>query len=183
LLEVINEQPDEIPEGIAKYLLFYCFLNLTNYSGVSNHEGNYSFVGLSGVGESSGFFDCGISLAISAQSEEKDGAWEFIRTSLSVENQIRTDFFPSVQAALEHMLELARGGELYYYGSQIIITQDDADKLFDLMNRITHVSGNDDVIIDIIREEAAYFFAGDKTAEDVARIIQNRVQTYVGEQS
>ncbi len=33
-----------------------------------------------------------------------------------------------------------------------------------------------------ITEEAAAYFAGDKTVEDVADIIQNRVQTYIAEQ-
>jgi len=33
-----------------------------------------------------------------------------------------------------------------------------------------------------IEEETAPFFAGDRTAEDTARIIQNRVQTYLSEQ-
>ena len=36
---------------------------------------------------------------------------------------------------------------------------------------------------DIIQEEAAAFFNGDKTAEETARIIQNRVEIYLGEQS
>jgi hypothetical protein len=33
-----------------------------------------------------------------------------------------------------------------------------------------------------VEEEAAAFFAGDKTVEEVARIIQSRVSIYLGEQ-
>ena len=36
---------------------------------------------------------------------------------------------------------------------------------------------------DIIQEEAAAFFAGDKTAEETADIIQSRVEIYLAEQS
>jgi len=35
----------------------------------------------------------------------------------------------------------------------------------------------------MVREEAAAFFAGDKTAEQVAEIIESRVKIYLSEQS
>jgi hypothetical protein len=42
------------------------------------------------------------------------------------------------------------------------------------------ISYNDDLYT-IIREEAAYYFNGTKTLDQVADIIQNRAQVYVSE--
>lgn len=36
-------------------------------------------------------------------------------------------------------------------------------------------------IMDILSEETGAFFAGDKTAEDTARVIRNKVQLYLDE--
>ena len=38
-------------------------------------------------------------------------------------------------------------------------------------------------ILNIIQEDAAAYFAGDKSAEDVAREIQSQVKLYIMEQS
>jgi multiple sugar transport system substrate-binding protein len=51
-----------------------------------------------------------------------------------------------------------------------------------LIKSITRTAEYDQTIADMVTEEAAAFFAGDKSAEDTARIIQNRVNTYVNEQ-
>ena len=41
----------------------------------------------------------------------------------------------------------------------------------------------DSSILNIITEETSAFFAGQKSAADTAKIIQDRVRTYVSEQS
>jgi multiple sugar transport system substrate-binding protein len=43
------------------------------------------------------------------------------------------------------------------------------------------LNGQDQPIIEIVLEEAAAYFAGAKTAEEVSRIIQDRVTTFVNE--
>ena len=46
------------------------------------------------------------------------------------------------------------------------------------------ISGSyDSDIMDIITEEAGAFFSGDKSADDVVKLIQNRVGIYLGETS
>ncbi len=60
------------------------------------------------------------------------------------------------------------------------------EELKDLVNRAdviadnTYYSGNE--LYDIINEEAGAFFSGDKSAEEVCKLIQSRVQIYVNEQ-
>jgi hypothetical protein len=43
------------------------------------------------------------------------------------------------------------------------------------------LTGGEEVVTYIIMEEANAFFNGNRSAEDAARIIQSRVQTYVWE--
>lgn len=45
-----------------------------------------------------------------------------------------------------------------------------------------YCADNESPAISIVKEEAAAFFAGDKSAEDVAKIVQNRVSIYLAEQ-
>ena len=61
-------------------------------------------------------------------------------------------------------------------------TQADVDQVKDLVYNTTAVNGavsND--ITNIIKEEAAAYFSGQKSAEDVAAIIQSRMQVYLSE--
>ena len=66
---------------------------------------------------------------------------------------------------------------------EIIFTQENADLITDLINNTSMVADyNTSQINDIINEEVAYYFSGEKTAQDVAATIQNRVSIYVNEQ-
>ena len=61
-------------------------------------------------------------------------------------------------------------------------TQEQVDEVKDLIANITAVDGavsND--IMNIINEEAAGYFSGQKTAEQVAETIQSRVWVYLSE--
>ena len=49
------------------------------------------------------------------------------------------------------------------------------------MEGVSRRSYSNNDILNIINEDVAPFFAGQKTAEDVASIIQNRVQVFVNE--
>jgi hypothetical protein len=61
------------------------------------------------------------------------------------------------------------------------ISDEDINTTFDAINRLTGVSRNDTALMRIIEEEVSAFFAGAKTAEECAEIIQNRASTYVAE--
>ena len=63
-------------------------------------------------------------------------------------------------------------------------TQEDADTIRAIVdNTVVAVGYSSDQINNIINEEAAYYFNGEKSAQDVAATIQNRVSIYVSEQS
>ena len=65
----------------------------------------------------------------------------------------------------------------------LVITKEQAQVIMDEINTAS-ISGYDidGTIKDIIREEAQYFFEGQKTAGEVGKIIQDRVQLYLDEQ-
>ena len=60
-------------------------------------------------------------------------------------------------------------------------TQQEADELKEKLYGFTQIYKRDETLLNIIKEEAAPYFAGKKTAKDVAGIIQSRVQIYVNE--
>ena len=150
--------------------------------------------------------------AITTKSEKKDGAWEFIESILTASDNSRYyNGFPTLKSKLQEMAQKAvtpdyltdENGEIVKdeNGEPIIsegissvgyedgweytyrlATQEEVDKVMELMDVAKPVSYNgDDEISKIINEEAEAFFKGQKSVDEVAGIIQNRVNNYVGE--
>ena len=63
------------------------------------------------------------------------------------------------------------------------LTEDDIKKFYDYAVSINTNAGIDMQVSSIVLEEASTFFAGQKTAEQVAEVIQNRVSNYIAENS
>ena len=82
-------------------------------------------------------------------------------------------------------------GEKQYYdmtmtinGEEVIIDPLNQQQLDEVVNFITSVSNRyfmDTNVSNIITEEMGAYFSGQKTAQDVADVIQRRVQVYVEE--
>ena len=68
-------------------------------------------------------------------------------------------------------------------GSISIYAMTQVDQILDLINATTAVYGYDESILNIISDEAAAYFAGEKSLDDTANMIQSRVNLYVAEQS
>ncbi len=62
------------------------------------------------------------------------------------------------------------------------MTEAQRDKLLSLINESTRSVDMNQYIYTIVRDETAAFFAGQKSAEEVARLIQSKVSLYVNEQ-
>ncbi len=140
-------------------------------------------------------------LAMSAKSGNKEGAWEFLRTFLTEdyqENSVNYNFPVSIkeldrraQEAMRKPYYVDENGvkteydDTYYVGGvEIVIppmTSQEADALKEQLYSFTEVYRYDENLINIISEEAAPFFAGQKSARDVASIIQSRAQIYMHE--
>lgn len=143
----------------------------------------------------------GLQLALSAKSNYKEGAWEFLRTFLMDEYQEEnvTYCFPLsmkrldelAMEAMEKPYYLDENGNkveydnVYYIGEEEIVippmTKQETEEFIEQLQSFTQIYRSDDTLLNIIQEEAAPYFAGQKSAKDVAAIIQSRVQIYVNE--
>ena len=138
-------------------------------------------------------FSTSASVSIPKGAENQDDAWEFICFLLSEEMQMNLDnAFPVRKSAMEKKLEkniqpeLMMGGSLGTKLSDVPLqplTGEHIRVFRDLIARADTECTIDDRIMDIIIEEAAGFFAGQKTTDDVTKIMQSRVQTLLDERA
>ena len=136
------------------------------------------------------------SISINAASDNADECWEFIERMLTYDVQLnRTYGFPVNYEALAERLDNAAK---YEEPSGVQYTDNEGDVwsmtytdatleeiaqvrgIIESCDRIYRDNGD---IMTIIEEEVLPYFNGDKTVEEVCKIIQNRVQIYVSEQS
>lgn len=151
----------------------------------------------------------GGSVALNAKSKHKDGAWEFIKTLLSEEYQqsLVTEHggfgFPVKKSALDKQFELDMTPDYYEdeNGEKVeqpktswgyddfnmdiyAATQEEVDAVKKIIDSAEICAGSvNEELTNIITEETAPFFKGQKTAKETADIIQNRIQIYVKENS
>ena len=62
------------------------------------------------------------------------------------------------------------------------LTQDQADKVMSIINSTDKLYMENKTVLDIIFEQADAFLSGQKTAEEVARLVQGKMSIYVNEQ-
>lgn len=149
--------------------------------------------------------------AIATKASNKDGAWAFIEYYLSQPmNNMFSWGLPASKSELDDMIDKAINVKYMTdeNGNQVldedgnpipedgassvswgdweytyhVMTQEEADTLRHLIDiaKPANTSGNDE-ITNIITEEAEAFFKGQKSAADVAGVIQSRIQVYVNE--
>ena len=117
--------------------------------------------------------------AIAAVSEHKESAWNFIEDVLTQEKkfELYAGFYisyPALKKTLDERAETAIEREE--------LTWEEVNMVLKLIPDATpFYSVKDDEIIKIISEEAPAWYTGQKSVDDVAGIIQNRVQIYVNE--
>lgn len=132
-------------------------------------------------------------VCINTASGNKDACWEFIEYSVMNTN-INSIFMyglPTRKADFDALIEkkLAEKDSSYGYSWDDVeitvegTTQEDVDKLKDLISRIDGISANqqDSNLMNIITEEAEAYFTGQKSLDDVTSIIQSRATIYVNE--
>jgi len=128
-------------------------------------------------------------VAITTHAADTEGAWEFVRTLLMEEHQ-RDMFwnFPINRVVFEEqMRQNMQPVTVMFEGGMIESepTQEEVDEIVSLINSTTKRVGQgaDEMLMNIIIESATDFFNDLITAEDAARIIQNRVSIFLAEQS
>ncbi len=141
-------------------------------------------------------------LAIGASSKDKDACWSFVRRFLLDDYQKSLEmYWPVSLTAIDARAESAKS-PIYYtdvdgnqteehvivnIGGEDIqlprITQEEVDQVKEFLSSLTTSVYNDSAVNNIIYEEAEAFFEGQKSAEEVAGVIQSRVQIYINENS
>ena len=116
---------------------------------------------------------------------QQHGSWGFPIRIESLEKQFEQDMTPEYDED-EEGNQIERPKTTWGYNDFTIeimaATQEEVDAVKALIASADKISGNtDQQIINIITEETEPFFKGQKSAADVANIIQNRVQIYVNE--
>ncbi|MDR0903797.1 MAG: extracellular solute-binding protein [Ruminococcus sp.] len=161
-----------------------------------------SFLGYpSGVGSNGVSAMCRNEAAIYSSSENKEGAWEFIKFMLinGVIDQNNNTSFPIVKTRLE---KLAEDSFKDYYINEVgervnnrlyetrvsdievmlpELTEDDVTEIMSLIDKIDGIYRNDLQLVTILNEEMNNFLDGKTTAEETAAMLQDRVSTYLSE--
>lgn len=159
-----------------------------------------ALVGFPGSAGNTGAIYPYFQMAISKDCEHPEEAWQFMRQFYTYEGQKEINYgAPLNLKVMDERLEQAQQrpywidddgnkveyDETYWIGEQEIIIQplsaERAQELKEYTLSVDKLYYYDSSISDIIAEEAAPFFAGQKTAEQAADIIQSRVQIYVNE--
>jgi multiple sugar transport system substrate-binding protein len=146
-----------------------------------------SFIGYPSPDRSGMGVEASMSLAICEGCPDPSAAWEFVRLCISEEFQSGLSIYsgePMNLGASRTHIEKALSSspssvELMH--TVDALTREDADQYIRLLDSASVLNGQDQPIIEIVLEEAAAYFAGAKTAEEVSRIIQDRVTTFVNE--
>lgn len=173
-------------------------------------DNDVCFVGYPGAsdGLGSGFVPLG-AICMTTACKDKDGAWGFIRSLLSMDAQMQSPAFPMLKSAFEQQAEAAMQQDyvtdesgnqvldangdpipviLYTVGffSETVdvyaVTPEQYKAVCDLIDRTTSVFTFDENLMNILSEEAAAYFAGAKTLDETTAMIQNRASLYIAEQ-
>lgn len=136
---------------------------------------------------------CGISFALSGRSEKLEGAWEFVRYFLTEDFQrdrmyeMNESGLPTRRDIFKERAQRAANQEGYCFINDEYfpvspMTQEQIDRAVGFIENLHNSAFDDEIIMNIIYEEAESFFQGQKTAEDMTGVIQNRVQLYLSEE-
>lgn len=187
--------------GISDYQLYHNIF-----------DADISFVGYPSEFESGSVAKGGmVTVAMNAESKNKEGAWVFIRSFLEEDYQNKyIDFFPLLVTAFEQAADVAmlstirtnENGERVNGGESIVVSMSTSTPLGEvkvfgvdlypakeeeiiairgLIESIDRMERFDETVLSIISEEAGAYFNGQKSVDEVVAIIQSRANIYMNE--
>ena len=209
ILEYLSTYPEEIDwdaedaddlnvmDKLANGLIMAYPCSLYNFESVQEYDdyifaGNANFIGMPTIdGTPSATINATGVYAICSGSQNKDSAWEFIEYILTKEYGDSDWGFPTNNNEYKRLLEkeLSKTGETgsgvgfgdgpiynYHYA-----TQEEIDTINSILSVAKIGDSASGEIFKIIEEESGSYFAGQKTLDETAKIIQSRVSIYVQE--
>lgn len=167
-----------MPEGYATYSEDEALLHLKMYQNRLSLENTYYpvCVGFPDSAGNGGYYYCSNSLgmAIPAAGENKDGAWNFVRSQLRLDAQLRLDDYDGLPVNMEAMQR----------SIDAIAISDPAQaaRITELLTGISAVvSGSDVAIRETIIDCARAYFNGERSLDDTAAAIQDKLSLYMAE--
>ena len=122
-------------------------------------------------------------VGILTSSRHPDACLRFLKDWLLHPSEI-----PCYRPLLEAQLEEARHikpdaqDEPFAVSLPSPMTEEEIQQFEKMISSIEHTTLYDETVLNIIRSEAAAFLAGQRSAEETARLVQSRVSLYVSEQ-
>ena len=187
----------------------YDFNGIQLYNEMFNKD--ISYIGFPNEkGESGSYLRGGDGIAMVAASGQKEGAWAFLENYLSIKNERNSFGFSSRKedyeeakakaVKVEYRLDengnpiLDEDGKPMEIGGSASVgyedgwtyeyhrpTEEEIAQLEAILKEAKAAKSIDETVMGIIEEEAGAFFSGQRSARDVAGIIQSRVQIYMNE--
>jgi ABC-type glycerol-3-phosphate transport system substrate-binding protein len=170
----------------------------------------YTYIGYPTASGTGNFMTPSSAFAMSRSSSEKQAVWQFLRTFFTDEYQENQYTLPSSKAVFEAKLKNSmteeyqkdangepimdeNGNPIRFVRSSYsdsmgniyesyALSQAQADKLRELIETTTRTSTADENIQAIVTEQAGAYFRGEKSAEEVAGIVQKEVSSYINGQ-
>ncbi len=159
-------------------------------------NGEVSFVGYPNeTGKVGSSFFAPRTLSMSSSCRYKEGAWAFLRTMLLPGGRPTNPFwqqnkFFTNRESFEKAAQAAMSSEIShasYYGNICVrydkVSQEEYDQIMALYNAVDTFYRQNINLETIIEEAAGAYFAGDKSLDETAELIQNRAKLYVSEQA
>lgn len=207
MVNIEYEEPAiRVRDGKQLFMLLSNDSDLSEYRMLSTIlNGKINFCSLPGSDKIFSTFMVDSGLSISANCAAPELAWKFVRTLVSeVQTYEESDFFGSFpmnaksfdnllnKLMEKQMIKDENGNEIeesrYGIGTAggetielYALTAEQRDALMKVFDETTMLNEPDRKLMEIINEETAAFFSGSKTAEETAKIIQNRASIYVSE--
>jgi len=172
--------------------------------------GKSTYIGYPTNSGSGNMLNLGQGYAMSSKCENKEAAWDFLRiffteeyqdslwgmpTNIKVyEKKLEEAMTPQYQTDAEgnfildeegNKIEISRGGMGLGDGTMIefyALSQEQADRLWELVTTTTKAANYNASIFDIVNEQTQAYFEGQKSAQEVAKLIQSKANIYVNEQ-
>ncbi len=207
-----DDEPNRIAAGKQMLLQAYLddFTTIQMYNAMFGGEATFIGYPVSeGVGNA--MLPNNGGYAISSKCSAPDVAWQFVRKIFTKDYQTQYGWgFPSNRDAFDERLkeamtpeyekdangnyvldengekiEISRGG--WGWGSLTVefhaLTQAEADQILDLINSTTRVRDeSSEEIMEIILQDTAPYFAGQKSLNDVVKQLQSKMNIYINEQ-
>lgn len=140
----------------------------------------YTYIGYPTQTGSGSAYRVRSSLGVSGQCRDTDGARKFLHYCFSY---LQGDTLPANFALLQAEMEAyLAGNRTGWWGEELKITPEDAERFYALLDSITVLAGLDAPLEEILQEEAAAFFAGGTSLEQTQKSIQSRASLYLLEQ-